>query len=474
MKQKIVMIACLCFGFMANAQSGKGLGIGVQAPDPSAILHIQSDNHGVLIPNVTLTDLMQKTPIDADIKESLLVYNKGNQTIAKGYYYWTVTASTSKWVRVLTSDDQDSILEGQIQESFVEEMKEENGVMVGTGVFIYTPDKNNASDENAPGRLVLDIPSLVKKNETITSFTLEQYELYYYANGETSRIPFTESELSEKATYLKKQAKELELVYIDEKGEEVKFAVKDLLGANNEDVPAITNLIVNNSLTGLVYTNDKGIEIPVDLVDIIKKNETLTSIDIDEHDNLIFTNERGRTQQVSIRNVVREPWHKAEDNSEATTISDNIFTTGWTGIGLKPEEAKVAIHNLKPDEKLRVNGSIYARNSYYADYVFDNYFTNEASALKYDYSFKDLTTVESFIKENYHLPGITPIGELEKSADEGYLINVSELSIQLLEKVEELYLHTIEQQKVINSQKDELDVLKQQFLELERLVKANK
>lgn len=476
MKQKIIMIACLCIGFLANAQSGKGLGIGVLAPDPSAVLHVQSDTHGVLIPNVVLTDLSQKSPIGADIKESLLVYNKDGQTIAKGYYYWTITPSepNGKWVRVLTSDDQASILEGQIQESFVEVMKDENGTQVGTGVFVYTPDKNEATNEQAPGRLVLDIPSLVKTNQTITSFTLEQYELYYYANGENSRVPFSDAELAEKGTYLKNQAKELELIYIDENGDEASFAVKDLLGANNEEVPAITNLTVDNTLTGLIYTNDKGIEVHVDLVDVIKKNETLTSIDIDENDNLIFINERGRTQQVSIRNVVREPWHKAEDNTEATKTTDNIFTSGWVGIGVKPEEAKIAIQNLKPDEKLRINGSIYARNSYYADYVFDNYFTKEASALKYDYNFSDLATVESFIKSNYHLPGITPIAELDKSDEEGYLINVSELSIQLLEKVEELYLHTIEQQKIIDTQKSELNDLQKQFIELREFVKNNK
>jgi len=476
MKQKIILITCLCIGMLTHAQSGKSFSIGVSAPDPSALLHVQSDHHGVLIPNIEINDLKDKAPIKANITESLLVYNTGTSTVERGYYYWTITSenTTGKWVRVLTSDDSQQILEGQVQESFVEELKEENGVMVGTGVFIYTPDKNQASDPNAPGRLVLDIPHLVKQNQTVTSFELKQYELYHYSNRETSREKKSQEELDEKGIRYEKTTKELELVYTDENNTTVNFAIKDLLGADNEDVPAITALKIDGSGTGLVYTNDKGKDNVLDLIDLVKKSETVTSMTIDEEDNLIFINERGARQQVNIRGVVREPWHTAETNSEAVSIKDDIFTSGWVGIGLKPEDAQKAISSLKPDEKLRINGSIYARNSYYADYVFENYYTNEASTLNEDYSFKDLSTVESYIKNNYHLPGITPISELDKSIDEGYLINVSELSVQLLEKVEELYLHTIEQQKIIRSQQNELNELKEQFKEFSEFINKQK
>ena len=478
MKQKLtIIIACLFLGLGAKAQKGQSIGIGVSIPDPSAVLHIESDTKGVLIPQVKLTDLMQKTPIDAEAKESLLIYNIAeSEGITKGYYYWTITSAnpTGKWVRVLTSEDHDTILEGQIQESFVEETTMENGVEIGTGVFVYTPDKTMASDPNAPGRLVLDIPDLVAKNQTVTSFELKQFDLYHYSNGDVTREPKTDQELSNENIRLNKKTTELELVYTDEDEVVFNFAVKDLLGGNNDSIPAITNLKLNSSLSGLVYTNEKGQHVDIDLVDVVKKNETVTSMTIDADDNLIFINEREARQQVNIRSVVKEPWRVAEDNTESTKVTDNIFHNGWVGVGLTSAQASAAINSLKPDEKLRVNGSIYARNSYYADYVFDNYFTNEVSALNADYNFKDLATVESFIKTNYHLPGITPIADLEQSKEEGYLINVSELSIQLLEKVEELYLHTIEQHKVIESQRAALDKLQERFNQLEHLVKGNK
>ncbi|AJA70432.1 hypothetical protein MYRA21_3339 [Myroides sp. A21] len=472
MKQKILIIACLCIGSFTYAQSGKSFSIGVSAPDPSALLHIESDQHGVLIPNVQINNITDKAPIKTNIKESLLVFNKGTKTVEKGYYYWTINQETSsgKWVRVLTSDDHQTILDGQIQESFIEEIKDGKG----TGVFIYTPDKNQANDTNAPGRLVLDIPHLVQQNQTLTSFGLEQFELYHYSDKQAYRKKLTLEEELEKGVRYERTTKELELAYTDENKDTIRYAIKDLLGADNDSVPAITGLKIDGSGTGLIYTNDKGISNTLSLIDAVKRSETVTSLNIDQNDNLVFINERGNVQQVSMRGVVREPWHKPEDNTEAQSIKDNIFTSGWVGIGLSPEEAKSAIAKPKQDEKLRINGSIYARNSYYADYVFENYYTNEASDLNLEYSFKDLSTVESYIKNHYHLPGITPIKELDKSLEQGYLINVSELSVQLLEKVEELYLHTIEQQKVIDLQKSEINELKDQFKELLEYVKQNK
>jgi hypothetical protein len=467
MKRNLLLLACLCIVGTASAQEKvQSVSIGIPLPDASAVLHVQSESQGVLIPNVIITDVTNNNPIGSSIKESLLVYNKQEKKVgekievAKGYYYWVATtATTGKWVRVITSQDTSEILDGQVQESFIEEVIDNGqGQLLGTGIFVYTPDKKEASNPNAPGRLKLDIPDLVKKNQTLTTFGVSQFELYHYMDGKKYRTKLPPSQAEDIGNFLTKTTTELELVYTDEKGELNKFAVRDLLGANNDDIPAITDLTVNSDNTGLVFTNDKGVEIPVSLEIIVKKLEAKTSLEINANDELVYINENGlgNTYKFPLRTIVKEPWLVAETAKEATMNNQNIFLNGWVGIGLKAKDAATAVTNLKPDEKLRVDGSIYARNSYYADYVFENYFTKETSDLKYDYKFNDLNTVEYFIKQNRHLPGITPISSLDKSNEEGYLINVSELSVQLLEKVEELYLHTIEQQKIINKQEERL------------------
>lgn len=125
-------------------------------------------------------------------------------------------------------------------------------------------------------------------------------------------------------------------------------------------------------------------------------------------------------------------------------------------------------------QKLKVNGSIATSTTTYPDYVFEDYY-NKNSEIKPAYKFTSLYDTEKFIKENKHLPGVTSIRELEKT-EEGYSFNISDLSVQSLEKIEELYLHTIEQQKQIDEQKaniaslvkiteklqEEVDVLKKQ------------
>ncbi|MGP2570584.1 hypothetical protein ACT4R9_08285 [Ornithobacterium rhinotracheale] len=108
--------------------------------------------------------------------------------------------------------------------------------------------------------------------------------------------------------------------------------------------------------------------------------------------------------------------------------------------------------------KAHFEDGIVTKASTYPDYVFDHYFTGK-SAENPNYQFKSLSQVEKFIKENNHLPGVTSIKDLSKS-ETGYQVDNTQLSIQTLEKVEELYLHIIEQQKEIEALKAELQALK--------------
>ena len=65
------------------------------------------------------------------------------------------------------------------------------------------------------------------------------------------------------------------------------------------------------------------------------------------------------------------------------------------------------------------------------------------------------------------MPGITPITKLEKTK-EGYSFNISELSIQSLEKIEELYLHIIEQQGQLDAKDQEIKALQERMDSLEK------
>ena len=81
-------------------------GIGTNTPHRSAALQIDSQNKGLLIPRVNITDENSSNPISGNVPEGLMVYNKGEVTgsIAKGFYYW----ASGKWNSFLTSQNSEN------------------------------------------------------------------------------------------------------------------------------------------------------------------------------------------------------------------------------------------------------------------------------------------------------------------------------------------------------------------------------
>ena len=100
--------------------------------------------------------------------------------------------------------------------------------------------------------------------------------------------------------------------------------------------------------------------------------------------------------------------------------------------------------------KLTVNGNIHAKevkidlNIPVPDYVF-----------KESYELKSLEEIEKFIAKNSHLPEIPSAKEFEKNG-----IMQAEMDMNLLKKIEELTLYTIQQEKQLHKQSKEIEELK--------------
>jgi hypothetical protein len=75
-----------------------------------------------------------------------------------------------------------------------------------------------------------------------------------------------------------------------------------------------------------------------------------------------------------------------------------------------------------------------------------------------DYDLRPLEELEDFVKTNKHLPGIKPEAEVLK---EGY--SVKELDMAFLEKIEELVLYTIDQEKKIGLLTNKLEELEKKI-----------
>lgn len=167
------------------------------------------------------------------------------------------------------------------------------------------------------------------------------------------------------------------------------------------------------------------------------------------------------------------PWNKQETTSTAISNTENIYQMGSVAIGTV-RALPIVIGSTRIQPKLYIQGDVsttgkyYTTNSMYADYVFEKYFKG-SSTINDAYEFKSLAYVKEFIQKNNHLPGVTPIGDLSKSKT-GYTFDLTELTIQSLEKIEELYLHTLEQQEEIMKQRAEIELLLKEMLEMKERV----
>jgi len=112
------------------------------------------------------------------------------------------------------------------------------------------------------------------------------------------------------------------------------------------------------------------------------------------------------------------------------------------GVGLAVA-GNVGIGTTTPLAKLSVNGNILATeikiktNIEVPDYVFDP-----------RYQLPKLSTIEDYVKRHRHLPEIPSAAEIQKEG-----VDLTQMNLSLLKKVEELTLHLIEKEKEIEKLK---------------------
>lgn len=81
---------------------------------------------------------------------------------------------------------------------------------------------------------------------------------------------------------------------------------------------------------------------------------------------------------------------------------------------------------------------------------------------KSDYKLKSLVELENFIKVNSHLPNVPSAKEVEKNGQD-----VGDMQLKLLEKIEELTLYMIDQNKKVQSLEETVKKQSEKIKELE-------
>ena len=137
------------------------------------------------------------------------------------------------------------------------------------------------------------------------------------------------------------------------------------------------------------------------------------------------------------QNLYLQTFNTAINGSSPTTRVTILNSNGNVGIGTN-----------NPSYKLDVNGTIHAKEVLVdmnegADYVFDK-----------SYNLMPLDELKCFIKENKHLPDIPSADDMVREG-----VNINELQIIMLRKIEELILYVLHQEEVINQQQQQIDAL---------------
>ena len=148
-------------------------------------------------------------------------------------------------------------------------------------------------------------------------------------------------------------------------------------------------------------------------------------------------------QSLFNENIVPEPTTGVWENNG----NDIYYNTGKVGVGTSV-----------PDEKLTVKGKIHSEeviidlNVPAPDYVFEK-----------NYPLINIEQIESYINENKHLPEIPSAKEIEEKG-----LSVGEMNMKLLQKIEELTLYIIEQNKTLKVQQEEIKALKEAIGKLKK------
>ncbi len=123
--------------------------------------------------------------------------------------------------------------------------------------------------------------------------------------------------------------------------------------------------------------------------------------------------------------------------------NSNLYVSGRVGIGTNNPDADLAVKGKIHTQEVKVdlNGAVAP------DYVFLE-----------DYNLKTIDEVENYIEKEGHLPNIPSAKEMEQNG-----IELKTMNLKLLEKIEELTLYMIEQNKKTELLQKEVQLLKEKI-----------
>jgi hypothetical protein len=134
-------------------------------------------------------------------------------------------------------------------------------------------------------------------------------------------------------------------------------------------------------------------------------------------------------------------------NSNNPIVALTTLQNGYVGIGTTSPDSKLTVNGTIHSKEVKVDLSVPA-----PDYVFEK-----------EYKLPSLEEIKNYIDENKHLPDVPSAKEMEANG-----VELGEMNMLLLKKVEEMTLYLIELKEENESSKETMQLMQ---MEINRLKK---
>ena len=236
------------------------------------------------------------------------------------------------------------------------------------------------------------------------------------------------------------------------------------------------NLVLQSGYVGI------GTNTPQEKLDVYNEEDgarlVLTTVGANTYDAPQFTSRRagsdgsGNPENTKNGDVIGSFAWRGHDGTDWTGAkalfwvrADGDWNSSSTGTNVEirqtPQNSTTALIALQIKNHADVyipNGNLYVKGSKMnvPDYVFDK-----------DYKLMPLAELEKYISTNKHLPGVQSAEEIGKEG----VVNLSGLQMTLLEKVEELTLYTLKQEKALAQKVQQIKLMEEKINKLEAMQK---